>query len=145
MAIAVAALGYALSGALSRELTPGEVISWLVVLSLPLSLPLAFSARPADPAGVPAAAWASLAYLGVMSMYLGFFAWNAGMALGGVARVSQAQLAQSFVTLGFSALLLGERIDAETVVCAVLVVALVFVGRGLRVAPSALDPARRRA
>ena len=145
LAIAVAALGYALSAQLSRELTPGEVISWLVVLSLPVSLPLTWSARPADLAGVPAAAWASLAYLGVMSMYLGFFAWNAGLALGGVARVSQTQLAQSFITLGFSALLLGEPIDTETIVCAVLVVGLVFLGRNLRVAPASLDRAGRRA
>jgi drug/metabolite transporter (DMT)-like permease len=68
-----------------------------------------------------------------MSMYLGFFAWNAGLALGGVARVSQVQLLQTFLTIGIAAALLGERIDAETLVCAVLIVALVFVGRRLRV------------
>jgi len=140
LAVVVAALGYAVAGRLSREIAPGDVISWMVVLSLPVSIPLAWAARPLDPAAIPAAAWASLAYLGVMSMYLGFFAWNAGMALGGVARVSQAQLAQSFITLGFSALLLGERIDAETIICAILVVALVFVGRTLRVAPARVDP-----
>jgi drug/metabolite transporter (DMT)-like permease len=83
---------------------------------------------------VPLYAWACLAYLGAMSMYLGFFAWNAGMALGGVARVSQAQLAQPFITIGLSALLLGERIDAETIGFAALVVGLVFVGRRQRVA-----------
>jgi drug/metabolite transporter (DMT)-like permease len=145
LAIAVAALGYALCGQLSREITAGDVISWLVVLSLPVSLPLAWNSRPSDLAAVPIAAWTSLAYLGIMSMYLGFFAWNAGMALGGVARVSQAQLSQSFITLGISALLLGEHIDGETIVCAVLVVGLVFLGRNLRVATASLDPAGRRA
>jgi drug/metabolite transporter (DMT)-like permease len=145
LAIAVAGLGYALCGQLSREITAGDVISWMVVLSLPISLPMTWGAWPANLAAVPSAAWASLAYLGVMSMYLGFVAWNAGMALGGVARVSQIQLSQSFITLGISALLLGERIDAETVVCAILVVTLVFIGRRLRVAPApagrpALDP-----
>ena len=139
LAVVIAALGYAVAGQLSREIAPGDVISWMVVLGLPISIPLAWAARPLDPAAVPPAAWASLAYLGVMSMYLGFFAWNAGMALGGVARVSQAQLAQSFITLGISALLLGERIDAETILCAALVVALVFVGRNLRVAPARVD------
>ena len=139
LAIAVAALGYALCGQLSREISPGEVISWMVVLSLPASAPLAWGARPSDFAAIPPGAWASLAYLGTMSMYLGFFAWNAGMALGGVARVSQAQLSQSFITLGISALLLGERIDAETIACAIAVVALVLVGRTLRVAPIKLD------
>ena len=133
LAIASAALGYTLSGQLSREIPARDVISWVVVLALPLSAPLTLLYRPAEPALVPLYAWACLAYLGAMSMYLGFFAWNAGMALGGVARVSQAQLAQPFITIGLSALLLGERIDAETIAFATLVVGLVFVGRRQRI------------
>jgi drug/metabolite transporter (DMT)-like permease len=134
LAIASAALGYTLSGQLARELSAPEVISWMVVLALPISAPLAWTYQPHAPGLVPPFAWACLAYLGAMSMYLGFFAWNAGMALGGVARVSQTQLAQPFITIGLSALLLGERIDAKTLLFATLVVALVFVGRRLRVA-----------
>ena len=76
-----------------------QVISWVVVLALPISVPLSFAWRPADPGAVAPLAWASLAYLGAMSMYLGFFAWNAGLALGGVARVGQVQLVQPFLTL----------------------------------------------
>jgi drug/metabolite transporter (DMT)-like permease/uncharacterized protein YjiS (DUF1127 family) len=129
LAIAAAAVGYALAGQLSREMPARDVISWIVVLALPLSAPLAWAFAPPQLASVPASAWACLAYLGTMSMYLGFFAWNAGMARGGVARVAQTQLAQPFITIAMSAPLLGERIDAETVLCAALVVALVFVGR----------------
>jgi len=142
LAVAAAALGYMVSAQLSREIPARDVISWMVALSLPLSAPLAFIWRPSDPSAVPLAAWAGLGYLGVMSMFLGFFAWNAGLAIGGVARVSQVQLAQSFLTLGISALLLGERIDTETIVCASLVVGLVFFGRRLRVAPAKPEPAR---
>jgi drug/metabolite transporter (DMT)-like permease len=134
LAIGSAALGYTLSGQLSREMAARDVISWIVVLALPVSAPLTWIYSPLEPALVPLSAWLCLAYLGAMSMYLGFFAWNAGMALGGVARVSQTQLAQPFITIGLSALLLGERIDAETIFCAALVVGLVFVGRRLRVA-----------
>ncbi len=113
---------------------PGrDVISWVVVLALPVSAPLSFLWRPDDPANVPALAWACLLYLGAMSMFLGFFAWNAGLALGGVARVAQVQLAQPFLTLAIAAALLGERVDAETAICAVFIVILVFVGRRLRV------------
>ena len=72
-------------------------------------------------------------HLGVMSVYLGLFAWNAGLAIGGVALVSQVQLLQTFLTIAIAAALLGERIDAETVLCAILIVALVFVGRRFRV------------
>jgi drug/metabolite transporter (DMT)-like permease len=134
LAIASAALGYTLSGQLSREMAARDVISWMVVIALPISAPLTWAYRPLDPSLVPFSAWACLAYLGAMSMYLGFFAWNAGMALGGVARVSQTQLAQPFMTIGLSALLLGERIEAETILFAALVVGLVFVGRRQRIA-----------
>jgi drug/metabolite transporter (DMT)-like permease len=132
LAVASAAVGYTLSARLARRMPPGDVISWVVVVSLPVSLALTIAWRPADWSTPTPAAWASLAYLGAMSMYLGFFAWNAGLALGGVARVSQVQLLQTFLTIAIAAALLGERIDAETMVCAALIVALVFVGRRLR-------------
>ena len=132
-AVASAALGYTLSAQLSRRMPARDVISWIVVLSLPVTAPLSFVWRPETVASVPASAWACLAYLGAMSAYLGFFAWNAGLARGGVARVSQTQLAQPFLSLGLAAWLLGEPIDAETVLSAVAVVGLVFVGRRFRV------------
>ena len=71
-AVACAACGYTWSAQLSRRLSPPEVISWIVVLALPVSLPLSLAWRPADLGAVAPAAWASLAYLGAMSMYLGF-------------------------------------------------------------------------
>jgi drug/metabolite transporter (DMT)-like permease len=121
------------SAQLSRRLSAREVISWVVVLALPISAPLSFAWRPADLGAVPPAAWASLAYLGALSMYLGFFAWNAGLAFGGVARVGQVQLVQPFLTFAIAAVVLGERIDAETAICAVAVVALVFASRRARI------------
>jgi drug/metabolite transporter (DMT)-like permease len=133
VAVACAAVGYTLSAQLSRRLSAREVISWVVVLALPISVPLSFVWRPVDPGAVGPLVWASLAYLGAMSMYLGFFAWNAGLALGGVARVGQVQLVQPFLTFAIAAALLGERIDAETAVCALVVVALVFASRRTRV------------
>lgn len=131
-AVASAAVGYTLSAQLSRRMPARDVISWIVLLALPVTAPLSFLWRPENAASVPGSAWACLAYLGAMSAYLGFFAWNAGLARGGVARVSQAQLAQPFLSLGLAAWLLGERIDAETGLCAVAVVSLVFVGRRFR-------------
>ena len=133
VAVACAAIGYTLSAQLSRRLSARQVISWVVVLALPISVPLSFAWRPADPGAVAPLVWASLAYLGAMSMYLGFFAWNAGLALGGVARVGQVQLVQPFLTFAIAAALLGERIDAETVICALVVFALVVAGRRTRV------------
>nr|MDQ3363563.1 DMT family transporter [Actinomycetota bacterium] len=83
--------------------------------------------------GASPAAWACFAYVSVVSMFLGFFAWYRGLAEGGVARVGQVQLSQPVLTLLWSALLLGERVGPLTVLCAVLVLASVAVGQRTRV------------
>jgi drug/metabolite transporter (DMT)-like permease len=132
-AVACGAVGYTWSAQLSRRLSPPEVISWIVVLALPVSLPLSLMWRPADLGAVDPLAWASLAYIGAMAMYFGYFAWNAGLALGGVARVSQVQLLQPFLTFAIAVALLGEKIDAETAISALAVVALVLASRRARV------------
>ena len=75
------------------------------------------------------AAWAGFAYVSVVSMYLGFFAWYRGLALGGIAAVGQVQLLQPFLTIFASALLLGEHIDASTLIAAALVIAAIAAGR----------------
>ena len=70
-----------------------------------------------------------------MSQWLAFFAWNAGMALAGIARVSQIQLLQTFVTVALAAWVNREAIDTETIVFAVAVVATVVIGQRMRIAP----------
>ena len=67
-------------------------------------------------------------------MFLGFFAWNVGLAMGGIARVSQVQLLQTFVTIAISATILGEAITGETLVFAFGVMVIVMIGRWARVA-----------
>lgn len=84
-------------------------------------------------AGAPA--WLAFAYLTVFSQLVGFFFWYGGLARGGVAAVSQVQLLQLFLTLGFAAVLNGERLDPLTGVAALAVVALVALGRGGPVSP----------
>jgi drug/metabolite transporter (DMT)-like permease len=129
-AVAASSLGYVLSGRLAqRGLGGWEVISWILVISLPVTIPLTIVLAPSDPGAVPAWAWAGFAYVTILSQYLGFFAWNAGLSLGGIARVSQVQLLQTFVTLLIAAGLNGERVDAPTWAVAIVVVALVLVGR----------------
>lgn len=128
-AVASSALGYALSGQLARRLPGWEVISWQLVLALPLALPAAIWLMPAAPAEVPAWSWVGFAYVSLMSQYLGFFAWNAGLAMGGIARVSQVQLLQTFITLGIAAVLNGERVGPATWIVAGFIVLLIVVGR----------------
>jgi drug/metabolite transporter (DMT)-like permease len=127
--VIAASVGYAFSGRLSRVMPGWEVISWALVAALPITIPVALWLMPADPFAVRASAWIGFAYVAIMSMYLGFFAWNAGLAMGGVARVSQVQLLQTFVTLIISAFFLGESIDTITIIFAISVVGMVLLGR----------------
>jgi drug/metabolite transporter (DMT)-like permease len=126
---ACAALGYVLFGKLSRAMPGWEVISWAMVLALPISLAGALATWQPDFAAAPPRAVAAFLYAAFFSMFLGFFAWNAGLAMGGIARVSQVQLLQTFVTLGLAALLLEETVDADTLAFALAVAAIVWMGR----------------
>jgi len=130
-AMLCAAVGYAWGGRLSQHMRAEHVICWALVLSLPLSLPLALIAWPATP--LKASAWWGFAYVAVFSMWLGFFAWYRGLALGGTVRVSQVQLVQPFLSMLFAVPLLGERLDAVTVGFGLVVIATVFVGKKMPV------------
>ena len=133
-AILSTSIGYTVSAQLARSMPGWEVISWQVVFLLPLSLVGAWWFWPPGAAALPGRDWLAFLYLGVMSQYVGFFFWNAGLAITGIARGGQVQLLQSFITLGISALLLGEAIEPETYVFAGIIVALVAAGRRARVA-----------
>jgi drug/metabolite transporter (DMT)-like permease len=132
-AVASSAIGYNLSGRLTEKMSGWEVISWILVVALPVTIPLTVWLAPENPAAVPARCWTAFAYVTLMSQYVGFFAWNAGLALGGVTRVSQVQLLQTFVTLIIAATVNGEQVDALTWAVAALVVALVVIGRQSRI------------
>ncbi len=132
-AVAAAAIGYAEGAQLTHDLGGWETISWTLLLALPLSATLAWFHMPADWSAVPADVWTAFAYLAIMSQYVGFFAWYKGLALGGVARVSQTQLLQPFFTLVLAALFIGETLTVATIVFAVAVVATVAAGRAMPV------------
>lgn len=122
-----AAIGYVAGARLSAQMPAEQVICWVLVISLPLTVPLTWLAWPAQPAST--AAWGGFAYVTIFSMWLGFFAWYRGLALGGTVRVSQVQLVQPFLAMLFAVPILGERLDAATVGFALAVVATVFIGR----------------
>ncbi len=128
-AIASAALGYTEGAAISREIGGWQTISWAVVFGLPFTLPLTLLGLGPVSLDEPLTAWISLAYLGAVSMFLGFFAWYAGLAMGGIARVSQIQLLQPMLSLVWATLFLHEHLDALIVVVAVVVLASVAGSR----------------
>lgn len=127
-----AALGYVLLARLSRHLSGWEAISWALVVTFPLSSVGTLIVASIGIHAPDTAAYAALAYLSLMSMFGGFIFWNAGLAIGGIARVAQVQLLQTFVTLAISTALLGERIGLETIIFALLVAFVVWLGRKAR-------------
>lgn len=131
-AVACAAVGYGYGARLSQRMRADAVICWALVLSLPVTLPLGALSWPRTT--LPAAAWVGFAYVAVFSMWLGFFAWYRGLALGGTVRVSQVQLAQPFMSMLFAVPLLGETLDAVSVGFGLAVLATVAIGRRMPVA-----------
>lgn len=130
-AMACAAVGYGYGARLSQRMRAEHVICWALVLALPLTLPFAWLTLPR--AELPASAWWGFAYVAVFSMWIGFFAWYRGLALGGTVRVSQVQLVQPFLSMLFAVPLLGERLDGATVGFALAVIATVFIGKKMPV------------
>jgi drug/metabolite transporter (DMT)-like permease len=130
-AMACAAVGYGYGARLSQRMRAEHVICWALVLALPLTLPLAVWTRPQ--AALEASTWWAFGYVAVFSMWLGFFAWYRGLALGGTVRVSQVQLVQPFLSMLFAVPLLGERLDLPTVAFALAVIATVFLGKKMPV------------
>jgi drug/metabolite transporter (DMT)-like permease len=135
LAVASASIGYVAGARLAAELSAEQVICWVLVLSLPLTLPVTLAAWPQGP--VRASAWGGFAYVTLFSMWLGFFAWYRGLALGGTVRVSQVQLVQPFLALLFAVPVLGETLQAPTVVFSLAVIATVFAGRKMPVGAGA--------
>lgn len=121
-AILVCGLGYAEGAVLSRRLGGWQVISWALVMALPVMATLAIYAWPGQVTGLTLPIWLSLGYVSVFSMLIGFVFWYRGLAIGGTAGVGQLQLLQPFISLLLAAVLLDEAVAPIMVVTAGFVV-----------------------
>ena len=122
-AVVCGAVGYAEGGLLARELGAWQTVSWALVLAAPLMFVLTGVSVARQPPVGTAAEWAALAYLGVVSMFLGFLAWYRGLAMGPIAQVSQVQLVQPVLSICWAALLLHEPLGWATVLGGAAVIA----------------------
>jgi drug/metabolite transporter (DMT)-like permease len=128
-AVAIGGLGYAEGGRLAKQMGGWQVICWALVLSSPILLgPVVYLAAQHE-GPISTGTWWAFGYVSIFSQFIGFFAWYAGLAMGGIARVSQIQLVQIFFTMGFSALFFGEHIDPITWIFAAGVIVTVILGR----------------
>lgn len=129
VAIVACGLGYAEGARLTARLGGWQVISWALVLSLPVMLPLAWFTAPASFDGIHAPAWLGLGYVSVFSMLVGFVFWYRGLAQGGVASIAQLQLLQPFLGLTLAAVLLQEQVTWLMQLVAVMVIGCVAGAR----------------
>ncbi len=137
LAVLSAAFGYAMGARLSQR-WPGEiVICWMLILLLPITIPVTLITRPT--ASIPLPSWGGFFYVSLLSMWLGMFVWYRALAMGDAVRVSQLQLIQPFLSIIFSVPLLGESLDAMTLIFGLAVIATVFFAKRMpvygRIAP----------
>jgi drug/metabolite transporter (DMT)-like permease len=126
-AILLCGLGYAEGAALSRRLGGWQVISWSLLLSLPMMAGVALFNLPHGFGGIGPPAWIGLTYVSIFSMLIGFVFWYRGLALGGIAGVGQLQLLQPFFGLLLAAVVLHEPI-AWTMIASTAIVVLCVAG-----------------
>jgi drug/metabolite transporter (DMT)-like permease len=127
LAVLSTAVGYVAGARVAAELPAQQVICWVLVISLPFTLPAMLATWPQAPARL--SAWGGFAYVTLFSMWLGFFAWYRGLALGGTVRVSQVQLVQPFLALLFAVPVLGEKLETTTLLFSLAVIAVVFASK----------------
>jgi drug/metabolite transporter (DMT)-like permease len=132
-AVLTAAMGYAEGGRLAQSMGGQNVIAWALVVALPVMLPVSLWLGWQYGVSASAPAWLAFAYVSLFSMFIGFFFWYKGLALGGIARVGQVQLLQPFMSLLGAAVIAHEALDASNMLFALAVIVVVAIGRRMAV------------
>lgn len=140
-AVVAAAIGYAEGGLLARELGSWQTVSWALVIASPLMVFLTLLSLAQQPPAATPVQWAAFAYLGIVSMFLGFFAWYRGLAIGPMAQVSQIQLIQPVMSICWAGLLLGETLSWTTLIGGLAVILCAGAAVRVRLKPAPV-PAR---
>ncbi len=132
-AVIAAAMGYAEGGRLSQSMGGQQVICWALVLAMPVLLPVTIWLGWHYGVQASPRAWLGFAYVSLFSMFIGFFFWYKGLAMGGIARVGQVQLIQPFLTLLGATVILGESLSVNNIAFALAVIAVVAIGRRMNI------------
>ncbi len=132
-AVIILGLSYAEGGMLAKELGSWQVIAWAIMIGAPFFIIPVGLQLSTEMLQAPIQAWVSFFYLAIVSQFLAFVAWYSGLAMGGIARVSQIQYLQPFLMILFATVFLGESITGFTVVTAIIVVISVLIGKNATV------------
>ncbi|OYD69517.1 drug/metabolite transporter (DMT)-like permease [Rhodococcus sp. OK302] len=141
-AVLCAALGYSEGALLAREIGSWQTIAWALILGLPVTITLTVVSIVNSPVNADTNSWLAFAYLGVISMFLGFFPWYRGLAIGPISTVSQTQLVQPVLTIAWSAMILGEALSSTVVAGGVVVIGCAWLALKARVAAPHVAGAR---
>lgn len=125
----LAGLGYAQGGALSSEMSGWKVMCWVLVLNLPVLLVFSFLIFEPTDTDLTAVGWSSILFLALVNSLIGFFSWNRALTLGGIAKISQLQLLQVFITFGYAVFFFNEIWDWVTVTAFTLIVLIVYLSK----------------
>ncbi len=128
LALFAAAYGYTEGARMSRSLGGWQTICWALILAGPLALAVTTFAFSQQSIQAEPRAWLGFAYLCVVSQLVGFFPWYKGMALAGISRVGQIQLAQAPLGVIVSAMLLGEKVNLLAIPTLIIVLAMIVIG-----------------
>lgn len=131
-AVLSAAVGYAEGGLLARELGSWQVVCWALLVAAPVMIVLVGVSLAQQPPAATPVEWAAFGYLAAVSMFLGFFAWYRGLAIGPMSRVSQVQLVQPVMSIAWAALLLGEELTLPTVLGGAAVIVCAWIAVRIR-------------
>ena len=132
-AILFAAIGYSEGGTLAKEMGSIGVISWALVISLPINLFASYLFYEINYSSISFQAIISLTYVGLFSMFIGFFFWYKGIAIGGISRVGQVQLIQPFLTIVGAYFLTNEKITFLNILFAFMVLIVIIIGRKTKI------------
>ena len=132
-AILFAAIGYSEGGKLAKEMGSIGVISWALVISLPINLFASYLFYEINYTSISFQAIISLTYVGLFSMFIGFFFWYKGIAIGGISRVGQVQLIQPFLTIVGAYFLTNEKITTLNILFAFMVLIVIIIGRKTKI------------
>jgi drug/metabolite transporter (DMT)-like permease len=134
-----ASYGYAEAGNLSQKMGGIAVISWVAIIALAPSLPIAMyyaiqsAEGPTSFANASLYAWLSLIFVSIFSAYVGNIFWYTGLSIGGISHVGQVQLLQPFCTLALSSLLIFEPLTISNIFFASAVLLVVAIGKKMPV------------
>jgi drug/metabolite transporter (DMT)-like permease len=132
-AILFVSVGYSEGGNLSKEMGSIAVVSWALVLTLPFNIIATYFFYETSFSSVSLQALISLSYVGLFSMYIGFFFWYKGIAIGGISRVGQVQLIQPFLTIVAAFFLTNEKITFLNILFALMVLVVIIIGRKTKI------------